>query len=88
MQKNDDIHKLIELASRNTHDDELYARIQKIENEKAIKDGINKWIRVVCISGTTSFLGFCSWLGSFIYDNFKAVEIGVKAFIVALRGGQ
>ena len=61
-------------------------RVNKMEIEKGIENGINKWIRTVCITSTTATFGFFMWLGSLTYDKYPAFKAAIIAFIQADKG--
>ncbi len=69
-------------------DDDLERRLNKLEINQGIDDGIHKWIRTVCVTSTMSFLGFISWIANWSYDKFDAIQAGIKAFLETLRHGQ
>jgi hypothetical protein len=60
---------------------EMQAQLNKIEIERGINAGINKWIRTICITATCSVLSFFAWLGNFVHNNFEAVYQAAKAFL-------
>jgi len=60
---------------------EMDAQLKKIEIERGINDGVNKWIRTVCITATCSVLSFFAWLGNFVYNHFQAIYEAAKAFL-------
>lgn len=67
--------------------DDLDGRITRLEIESGIDKGIHKWIRTVCITSTSTFAGFCIWLGGQIYDKYDAIGAAVKAFLAAGKPG-
>lgn len=77
------------------HVDETEARLKEIEAaaarekiEKGIRDGVNKWIRTVCITATGSVLSFFAWLGNYVYNHSHAFYEAAKAFIIAIGQGK
>ena len=64
--------------------EQLHEKMNEMEVDKRVHDGINKWIRTVCITATCSTLSFFGWLGNFTYNNSHAVYEGARAFIAAL----
>ena len=73
--------------SRKDNEKSLAERVADLEIEDGIEKGIHKWIRTVCVTATSTFAGFCIWLGGEIYDKFYAIEAAVKAFLAAGRNG-
>lgn len=69
-----------------TKKDDLEDRIAAIEIEKKIHDGINKWVRAICITTASAVMSSLYWLGGFIYNRSEAFEAAVKAFWVARKG--
>lgn len=69
-------------------DKETEKRLSKLEIEKGIEHGIQKWVRTVCVTATTMFLGFVSWVASQLYDKFEAIQAGIRAFLDTSRHGQ
>lgn len=67
-------------------DKETREEINQLKIEKAVDEGISKWIRTVCISATTATFGFFMWLGSVVYDKFPAFKAAIIAFIQADKG--
>ena len=68
--------------------EQLHEKLTEIEVDKRIHDGINKWIRTVCITATCSTLSFFGWLGNYTYNHSHAVYEAVRAFITALEQGK
>ncbi len=69
-------------------DKETAERLKNLEIEHGIEKGVHKWFRTICVTATSTFMGFCIWLGGQIYDKYDAVEAAVKAFLAAGRHGQ
>ncbi len=78
-----DVNKILEFAIQKN--DENDRRLQVIETEKAIKDGISKWTHTVCRTSTIAFFSFCLGAGKWIGDNSDRVMAAAKAFW-AFRG--
>ncbi len=68
-------------------DKETDKRLRDIEIEQGIDRGVHKWIRTVCITSTSTFMGFCIWIGGQLYDKFDAIKVGVMAFLAAGKHG-
>lgn len=73
------------------NDDKIEAledwRVQK-EIEDGIRAGITKRIHAVCVTATTSIMGFFYFLGGYVYDHWHSFEAAIKAFLFSERGGQ
>lgn len=69
-------------------DKETSERLKKLEIDAGIDKGIHQWVRTVCITATSTFMGFCIWLGGQIYDKFDQIKAGIMAFLIAGRHGQ
>jgi Cu/Ag efflux pump CusA len=65
---------------------ELEERLQAIEIEKAIQEGIQRRVRTICITATSALLTAMFATGKFIYNEFNAVSAGVLAFYHAMGG--
>lgn len=65
----------------NSNDNDVIKRLNRLEIDNAIEEGISKWIRTICITSTTAAMSFFMWLGSFAYHNSEALYEGIKAFI-------
>jgi hypothetical protein len=75
-------HQKPELAKDDDHDE--IQELKRWKAKKEITDGVNARVRAICITGTTAVLGWCFWVGGKIYDNFSAVEAGIRAYFAAM----
>ena len=87
-----DIHKIAEEVVHIQQEENIMEKLHQIEVEsakvQATKEENSRWKRMVhavCITTTTSVMGFFVWIGGHIYDKYDAIEAGVKAFITAIR---
>lgn len=58
------------------------------EIEEAIREGISKRVRTVCMTAVSAIMGGFYWLGSIAYSKWAAFEAAIKAFLTVDRGGQ
>ena len=58
------------------------------EIEDGIKEGIDKWVRRVCVTAVSTAMSVFYFLGEWAYNHAMALKAAIDALLAALRNGQ